>query len=102
MVPGEATWRRRAVKWVCSNFHRLDDLLRRIRLSGYGALAQLGERVLCKHEVVGSIPTGSTTLRLTATRGAAKGRVTLAQHTQEPKGGAWCPAKPLGIDGLWP
>ena len=31
-----------------------------IRLSGYGALAQLGERVLCKHEVVGSIPTGST------------------------------------------
>jgi hypothetical protein len=42
---------------------------------GYGALAQLGERVLCKHEVVGSIPTGSTTLRLTATRGAAMGRV---------------------------
>ena len=27
-----------------------------------GALAQLGERVLCKHEVVGSIPSGSTTL----------------------------------------
>ena len=32
--------------------------------SGYGAIAQLGERVLCKHEVVGSIPSGSTTLRL--------------------------------------
>ena len=31
--------------------------------SGYGAIAQLGERVLCKHEVVGSIPSGSTTLR---------------------------------------
>src|ERR1700722_19698287 len=26
----------------------------------YGAIAQLGERVLCKHEVVGSIPSGST------------------------------------------
>ena len=28
--------------------------------SGNGAIAQLGERVLCKHEVVGSIPSGST------------------------------------------
>jgi hypothetical protein len=27
---------------------------------GFGAIAQLGERVLCKHEVVGSIPSGST------------------------------------------
>jgi hypothetical protein len=27
-----------------------------------GAIAQLGERVLCKHEVVGSIPSGSTTV----------------------------------------
>ena len=25
-----------------------------------GVIAQLGERVLCKHEVVGSIPSGST------------------------------------------
>ena len=25
-----------------------------------GAIAQLGERVLCKHEIVGSIPSGST------------------------------------------
>ena len=25
-----------------------------------GGVAQLGERVLCKHEVVGSIPSGST------------------------------------------
>jgi hypothetical protein len=32
-------------------------------VSGKGAIAQLGERVLCKHEVVGSIPSGSTTLR---------------------------------------
>ena len=29
----------------------------------YGAIAQLGERVLCKHEVVGSIPSGSTSFR---------------------------------------
>ncbi len=29
-----------------------------------GAIAQLGERVLCKHEVVGSIPSGSTRPRL--------------------------------------
>jgi hypothetical protein len=28
--------------------------------SSDGAIAQLGERVLCKHEVVGSIPSGST------------------------------------------
>lgn len=28
----------------------------------FGAIAQLGERVLCKHEVVGSIPSGSTIL----------------------------------------
>ena len=28
-----------------------------------GAIAQLGERVLCKHEVVGSIPSGSTRIR---------------------------------------
>ena len=25
-----------------------------------GALAQLGERLLCKHQVIGSIPIGST------------------------------------------
>lgn len=29
-------------------------------ITGIGAIAQLGERVLCKHEVVGSIPSGST------------------------------------------
>ncbi len=28
-----------------------------------GALAQLGERLLCKHQVIGSIPIGSTTPR---------------------------------------
>lgn len=30
------------------------------RKTDTGAIAQLGERVLCKHEVVGSIPSGST------------------------------------------
>ena len=30
-----------------------------------GALAQLGERLLCKHQVIGSIPIGSTTSRNT-------------------------------------
>jgi hypothetical protein len=29
-------------------------------LSSDGAIAQLGERLLCKQEVVGSIPSGST------------------------------------------
>jgi hypothetical protein len=28
-----------------------------------GAIAQLGERLLCKQEVTGSIPVGSTSLR---------------------------------------
>ena len=35
-----------------------------------GAIAQLGERVLCKHEVVGSIPSGST---ITSRRGCRYG-----------------------------
>src|SRR3546814_7171963 len=30
------------------------------RNTGFGALAQLGERLLCKHQVIGSIPIGST------------------------------------------
>ncbi len=86
MVPGEATWRRRAAP-----IEIIDAVQLMHSSSGYGALAQLGERVLCKHEVVGSIPTGSTTLRLAATRGAAQGR-DAGSSTQEPKGGAWCPA----------
>jgi hypothetical protein len=76
------------------NFERISAVT-----SSYGAIAQLGERVLCKHEVVGSIPSGSTTLRLTATRGAAKLGLWRGLFTQEPKGGAWCPAKPLSEDG---
>jgi hypothetical protein len=38
--------------------HHLFSVVR--PLSSDGAIAQLGERVLCKHEVVGSIPIGST------------------------------------------
>ena len=37
--------------------------------TGAGAIAQLGERVLCKHEVVGSIPSGSTRRAGRRTRG---------------------------------
>ncbi len=32
----------------------------RANLGRLGAIAQLGERLLCTHEVVGSIPSGST------------------------------------------
>ena len=32
--------------------------------AGSGAVAQLGERLLCKQEAVGSIPSSSTTYRL--------------------------------------
>ena len=37
-----------------------------------GAIAQLGERLLCKQEVAGSIPAGSTSF--------------IANHLQEPHG----------------
>ena len=54
----------------------------------YGAIAQLGERVLCKHEVVGSIPSGSTI-------GPAAGRPRVsgaAVALAGPRGGDWiCP-----------
>jgi hypothetical protein len=43
----------------------------------HGALAQLGERLLCKHQVVGSIPTSSTTAhvrRVTSRRQAVTGK----------------------------
>ena len=45
-----------------------------------GAIAQLGERLLCKQEVVGSIPSGSTRLR------AAE----VARHSLKAKAGAAC------------
>ncbi len=34
------------------------------RATAIGALAQLGERLLCKHQVIGSIPISSTTSKL--------------------------------------
>lgn len=39
-----------------------------------GAIAQLGERVLCKHEVVGSIPSGSTIVWMGVSAGLVLGR----------------------------
>ena len=48
-----------------------------------GAIAQLGERVLCKHEVVGSIPSGSTRRRLPSlaclSRGVVLNQVSLSR-----------------------
>ena len=40
---------------------------------GIGAIAQLGERLLCKQEVTGSIPVGSTTAGAKAGPGARAG-----------------------------
>jgi hypothetical protein len=40
----------------------------RIASREIGAIAQLGERLLCKQEVVGSIPSGSTISETGATR----------------------------------
>ena len=37
-------------------------------LVSFGAIAQLGERLLCKQEVVGSIPSGSTIQRFIESR----------------------------------
>lgn len=44
------------------NEHDFGSVRGRFVFAAPGAIAQLGERVLCKHEVVGSIPSGSTTL----------------------------------------
>jgi hypothetical protein len=37
-------------------------VLRALNNTEFGALAQLGERLLCKQDVIGSIPIGSTIL----------------------------------------
>ena len=39
-----------------------------------GAVAQLGERLLCKQEAVGSIPSGSTTSGRCERKGSREGR----------------------------
>jgi hypothetical protein len=36
----------------------------RVFRTAHGALAQLGERLLCKHQVIGSIPISSTTCHI--------------------------------------
>ena len=57
----------------------LDTLLTFVKKClGIGAIAQLGERVLCKHEVVGSIPSGSTiyfTIEVVWVRSSVKKKV---------------------------
>ena len=52
--PGPPAYRRR----LCGNRHWCDSC--DFPVFGIGALAQLGERLLCKHQVIGSIPIGST------------------------------------------
>ena len=51
--------------------------------SGLGAIAQLGEHLLCKQGVVGSIPTGSTRFRYYAFRIVEGQSECLAEST-------WC------------
>jgi hypothetical protein len=61
-TPDNNAWRShaKAKRSVPGETRKSEDGL---AVSRHGAIAQLGERVLCKHEVVGSIPSGSTTLR---------------------------------------
>ncbi len=54
--------------------------------SAFGALAQLGERLLCKHQVIGSIPIGSTISQETRRGSKAAAHVT--------KNGQRCKARP--------
>jgi hypothetical protein len=58
-----------------------------------GAIAQLVERVLCKHEVVGSIPSGSTSLRPQGARGLGKPTAASDQENKFP-----ARRKPGGFD----
>jgi hypothetical protein len=51
-------------RFSCWVFHPLGFSPGSILKARIGAVAQLGERLLCKQEVVGSIPSGSTTGRL--------------------------------------
>jgi hypothetical protein len=50
-----------------------------------GAIAQLGERLLCKQEVIGSIPIGST-----STSTAARNTSRKQQSASRSRGAAWC------------
>ena len=53
-----------------------------------GAIAQLGERVLCKHEVVGSIPSGSTRWRSAIVGEASLNKSFAKQFALRPYGSA--------------
>ena len=57
---------------ICGNF------------DNFGALAQLGERLLCKHQVIGSIPIGSTTARPTRARAKLAATSTSAAGMAQP------------------
>ena len=46
-----------------------------------GAIAQLGERLLCKQEVVGSIPSGSTSLAALQRRQAKPNETKVARRS---------------------
>ncbi len=59
---GRSSWTR-LLRRSAGKGERTGDARQEAFVFWYGAIAQLGERVLCKHEVVGSIPSGSTTLR---------------------------------------
>jgi hypothetical protein len=54
-----------------------------------GAIAQLGERVLCKHEVVGSIPSGSTIRRAED----GKRKTENGKRTREVGGVSWAASR---------
>ena len=48
-----------------------------------GAIAQLGERLLCKQEVIGSIPIGSTSItRGNSNQSRVRGSLVLLQYAQ--------------------
>ena len=53
-----------------------------------GGVAQLGERMLCKHEVIGSIPFTSTNdFAARNHEGEAKGSGPDSRHREGPRGG---------------
>ena len=65
-MPGRSTGAAATFRWKVAYPHFLD-----FAGQNQGALAQLGERLICIQEVIGSIPIGSTTSRsrANATRG---------------------------------
>ena len=58
-MPGRSTGAAATFRWKVAYPHFLD-----FAGQNQGALAQLGERLICIQEVIGSIPIGSTTSHL--------------------------------------